>query len=56
MTTITVEDIHDISIFATIHETIIDIKDIRGSTSRIEMSRDDAELLMERLHEVFQKV
>lgn len=55
MTTITIEDIHDISIFTTTKETIIDIKDIRGSTARIEMSRDDAEFLNEKLNEILNK-
>jgi len=56
MITYKIEDIWDISIDTTTRETKIDIKDIRGSTARIEMSRDDAELLTERLHEVLKRI
>ena len=56
MTTFVIEDVHDITIDITVHTTTVDIKDIRGSTARIELSRDDAELLVERLHEALSKV
>lgn len=56
MVTYTIDDVHDITIDITVHTTTVDIKDIRGSTARIELSRDDAELLVERLHEALSKV
>ncbi len=56
MVTYIIEDIHDITIDISIHEVEIDIKDVRGSTARIEMSRDDAELLAERLTEALRKI
>jgi hypothetical protein len=56
MITITAEDVHDITVDTTKYETRIDIIDARGSTSRMEMSRPDAELLLERLQGALNKV
>jgi hypothetical protein len=56
MTTIRIEDIHDISIDTSRYEVEIDIKDIRGSTIRVELKKDDAELLNERLHKALNKL
>lgn len=56
MTTIRIEDIHDISIDTSRYEVEIDIKDIRGSTTRIVLEAIDAELLLERLQEKIKQV
>lgn len=55
MVTFQVEDVHNISVDKFTWNTMIDISDIRGSTVRIAMSTDDAEILTERLYEVLKK-
>lgn len=55
MVTFQVEDVHNISVDKSTWCTMIDISDIRGSTVRIAMSTDDAEILTERLYEVLKK-
>jgi hypothetical protein len=50
------EDIKDISVDISKYEAHIDIKDIRDSTDRIELSLIDAAYLLEKLQEKIKKI
>jgi hypothetical protein len=56
MNTIAIEDVHDIDVDTTRTETKIDFMNFQGAVTEIELSRKDAELLLERLHEALRKV
>jgi hypothetical protein len=56
MTTIGIEDVHDITIDVSRTEVKIDVRARNGGYTRFEMSMDDAELLYERLGEALRKI
>lgn len=56
MLTISIENVHDITVSTSQTETVILFHDRRGSDVRLEMSRNDAEFLIARLQEAFRKI